>query len=167
VQGGLRLRDKRLQLCAAAAADEREVPEAPLLRQRSSVRKAASFSDFQSFHNDRLIDGPLPSPLRTVAMWQQQLIHVVSSSSSSGEADQGAEGRAQSAEGRTDEARPAEGGRRASEGGDDGEDPLCFVISGGVPHGRVSFSVTTVPLQSAAAAQRQRNGTQDDWRALS
>jgi hypothetical protein len=86
-----------------------------------------------SFLNDRLIDGPLPIPMLEAALTNR--------STAVCQLDRGGE---------TDPDADASRRVRVKDASTGGVIPLCFVISGGVPGGRISWMVTTLPRSGAA-----------------
>lgn len=106
------------------------------LSNGGALSKSKSYNNLHSTrHNDRVIDGPLPSlaNLRSKILSAKKEGKENRSSPSKGSSDQG------------------------------GRPPLCFSIAGGVPRGRVSWMVLTVPAEDGDEDQRRHP---EDWRAI-
>lgn len=204
-------------------------PSKLILKAKAGMVKAASFSDFQSFsfHNDRLIDGPLPSisiisPLKEargfVYKCQQQLMEIGSGIVSINSSNRSSRSKLDDNDNDNNDSINNENnnnndGVNVVNNNDDesfltstkipqsifndsikksevvvlptvtagaglSSSRLCFVVAGGVPRGKVSYSVTTVPLpdkrphtqlqtQQEQLKRDAANQSQDDWRALS
>ena len=108
------------------------------LSNGGAMFKSKSYNNLQSHrHSDRVIDGPLPSLSRlksTLLNAERGSKDKESSSIGSGFADNTIQ-----------------------------HPPLCFSIAGGLPRGRVSWMVLTVPAEDSE--EDQRRGP-EDWRAI-
>lgn len=116
------------------------------LSSGGAIAKSKSFSSLSSSlkHNDRIIDGPLPS------LFESNLKKLSSSSNSSNVRDVSS-----SSNERVSNASSAK--KVASS-------VLCFSIAGGSSKGRVSWMVMTVPGEDQEDDRTTVGG--DDWRAI-
>ena len=107
------------------------------LSNGGAIIKSKSYNNLESHrHNDRVIDGPLPSLSRfksTILSTKKSFKDKREPSATSG-----------------------------SEGSLDSP-PLCFSIAGGLPRGRVSWMVLTVPAEDGEDDPRRCH---EDWRAI-
>lgn len=145
----------------------------------SPMRNAKSAGNFLNMHNDRLIDGPLPLLSRLGSLSSAAICQLgrdesdteneydvpspkshserTNGSSASGSASNGAtrpvSASAQHPLNGSHEAKSAHSlsnSRNSSAKG--GLIPLCFTISGGVPLGRISWMVTSLPQEANASS---------------
>jgi hypothetical protein len=152
----------------------------------SPLRAAKSTGSFLNMHNDRLIDLPLLGRLRGLAADTMcQLDRGVDDDSNSDEEREEAVTAPSSStfdpRGKSENPSITKSEEKQNKNRDPllrgGPVPLCFTISGGKPHGRISWLVTSVPQPSNNRKEDSSDELKDrfadeerkrskDWRAL-
>lgn len=131
------------------------------LSMGGAIAKSKSYNSFASFrHNDRLIDGPLPSLFERSPSSKRSSTADASTVLPPSSSANGASGLLR-AIGAQEEIE----GRHQRAGGRISPQPLCFSISGGRPKGRVSWMVMTVPGEETDEGVNMLDPAAD-WRAI-
>lgn len=141
----------------------------------TTIIKSASFSAFENYdHNDRLIDGPLPSfSLSNASVFVRkrlQDLRNLSNNLKESSSDQSIDTKSdaslhQDPASKTEDKLDMNKDTDHSKVGLLDRSPLCFAIKGGIPHGKVSWQVITVPKSDEA--KTHANQSHGDWRSVS